>query len=110
MVCRDVADNFDMDVNTLYACLAGTTKHVGTSFSDPSHVAGCMDLIHLVAGGEEAWRARPFVSNSNCFVVPPMRFAEESCVTMEHCVRARHAGASALRRARPGRPRRRRWR
>jgi trimethylamine--corrinoid protein Co-methyltransferase len=88
MVCRDVADNFDMDINTLYACLAGTTKHVGTSFSDPAHVAGCFDLLHLVAGGEPAWRARPFVSNSNCFVVPPMKFAEESCITMEKCIRA----------------------
>lgn len=88
MVCRDVTDNYDMDVNTLYACLSGTTKHVGTSFSEPDHFAGCMDLIHMVAGGEEAWRARPFVSNSNCFVVPPMKFAEESCITMEHCVRA----------------------
>ncbi|HSF64632.1 MAG TPA: trimethylamine methyltransferase family protein [Paracoccaceae bacterium] len=88
MVCRDVVDNFEMDVNTLYACLSGTTKHVGTSFSDPSHVAGCFELLHMVAGGEEAWRARPFVSNSNCFVVPPMKFAEESCITMEACIRA----------------------
>jgi trimethylamine--corrinoid protein Co-methyltransferase len=87
-VCRDVTDNFDMDVNTLYASLAGTTKHVGTSFSDPAHVPGCLDLLHLVAGGEAAWRARPFVSNSNCFVVPPMKFAEESCLTLEACVRA----------------------
>ena len=88
MVCRDVIDNFHMDINTLYACMSGTTKHVGTSFSDPSHVAGCMDLLHMVAGGEEAWRARPFVSNSNCFVVPPMKFAEESCMAMESCIRA----------------------
>ncbi len=88
MVCRDIADNFDMDVNTLYACCSGTTKHVGTSFSDPSHVKGCFDLLHMIAGGEDKWRARPFVSNSNCFVVPPMKFAEESCITMEHCVRA----------------------
>jgi len=88
MVCRDVLDNFDMDINTLYACLSGTTKHVGTSFSDPSHVKGCFDLLHMVAGGEDNWRARPFVSNSNCFVVPPMKFAEESCITMEACIRA----------------------
>jgi trimethylamine--corrinoid protein Co-methyltransferase len=87
MVCRDITDNYEMDVNTLYACCAGTTKHIGTSFSDPSHVAGCFELLHLIAGGEEAWRARPFVSNSNCFVVPPMKFAEESCMTMEDCVR-----------------------
>ncbi|MDP5334606.1 MAG: trimethylamine methyltransferase family protein [Paracoccaceae bacterium] len=88
MVCRDVVDNFQMDINTLYACCAGTTKHVGTSFSDPSHVDGCFDLLHMIAGGEEAWRARPFVSNSNCFVVPPMKFATESCQTMEACIRA----------------------
>ena len=88
MVCRDIADNFEMDINTLYACCSGTTKHVGTSFSDPSHVKGCFDLLHMIAGGEAAWRARPFVSNSNCFVVPPMKFAEESCISMEHCVRA----------------------
>ena len=88
MVCRDIADNYEMDVNTLYACCAGTTKHVGTSFSDPSHVKGCFELLHMIAGGEDKWRARPFVSNSNCFVVPPMKFAEESCITMEACVRA----------------------
>ncbi|MGB5560572.1 MAG: trimethylamine methyltransferase family protein [Paracoccaceae bacterium] len=88
MVCRDVVDNFDMDINTLYGSLAGTTKHIGTSFSEPHHVAGCMELIHMVAGDEATWRARPFVSNSNCFVVPPMKFAEESCETMEHCIRA----------------------
>jgi trimethylamine--corrinoid protein Co-methyltransferase len=57
MVCRDVVDNFEMDINTLYACCGGTTKHVGTSFSDPSHIAGCMDFLHTVAGAEEAWRA-----------------------------------------------------
>ena len=87
MVCRDVIDNRDMDLNTLYGSLAGTTKHVGTSISDPSHVAACFDLIHMVAGGEEKWLERPFVSNSNCFVVPPMKFAEESCITMEDCIR-----------------------
>lgn len=87
MVCRDVIDNLEMDLNTLYACCAGTTKHVGTSFSDPSHVAPCFEMIHCIAGGEDKWRARPFISNSNCFVVPPMKFAEESCITMERCVR-----------------------
>ncbi|MDB5522940.1 MAG: mttB [Rhizobium sp.] len=87
MVCRDVSDNLQMDMNTLYACCAGTTKHVGTSFSDPAHVADGFDMLHMIAGGEDEWRARPFVSNSNCFVVPPMKFATESCQTMEHCIR-----------------------
>ncbi len=88
MVARDITDNLEMDLNTIYACCAGTTKHIGTSFDDPGHVAPSIELLHRLAGGEEAWRARPFVSNSNCFVVPPMKFAEESCRSMEACVRA----------------------
>lgn len=88
LVCREITENYDLDVNTIYASSAGTTKHIGTSFVQPSHMEGCLKLIHEIAGGEEAYRARPFISNSNCFVVPPMTFAEESCQVMEICVRA----------------------
>lgn len=88
LVARDVTDNYELDINTIFASCAGTTKHIGTSFSEPHHVEGCVELLHMIAGGEDQWRARPFLSNSNCFVVPPMKFAEESCVTMEHCIRA----------------------
>ena len=93
LVCRDITDNYDLDINTLYASVCGTTKHIGTSFSDPSHCAGCFDLLHMIAGGEEAWRARPFVSNTNCFVVPPMKFATESCQAMENAI---HGGMPVL--------------
>ena len=86
MVCRDIPDNFEMDLNTIYACCRGTTKHVGVSFTEPDFVDGCFDLIHAIAGGEAAWRARPFISNSNCFVVPPLKFATESCRVMEKCI------------------------
>ncbi len=88
LVCRDITDNLELDLNTIFASVSGTMKHIGTSFSDPSHVAPCVEMIHMIAGGEEAWRARPFISNSNCFVVPPMKFAEESCIAMENCIRA----------------------
>lgn len=88
MVARDIADNFEMDLNTVYACTTGTRKHVGTSFSEPAYVAGIMEMLHQMAGGEDAWRTRPFVSNTNCFVVPPLKFATESCETMEACIAA----------------------
>lgn len=86
MVCRDIEDSRAMDLNTIYASCAGTKKHVGTSIFDPDYVEDAFELLHLIAGGEAAWRARPFVSNSNCFVVPPMKFATESCRVMEKCV------------------------
>ncbi|WP_271947245.1 trimethylamine methyltransferase family protein [Ruegeria faecimaris] len=88
MVCRDISDNLEMDLNTIYACSSGTYKHIGTSFTDPSYVAPAMELIHMIAGGEDKWRERPFISNSNCFVVPPMKFATESCQVMEECIKA----------------------
>ncbi|WP_171099319.1 trimethylamine methyltransferase family protein [Ruegeria sp. HKCCD7255] len=88
MVCRDIEDNREMDLNTIYACCSGTYKHVGTSFTDPNYVAPAMEMLHMIAGGEDNWRARPFVSNTNCFVVPPMKFATESCLVMEECIKA----------------------
>jgi len=88
MVARDVTDNFELDMNTIYACVSGTSKHIGTSFVEPDFVAGGIEMLHMIAGSEAKWRARPFMSNSNCFVVPPMRFASESCLIMEQCIAA----------------------
>lgn len=88
MVCRDISDNLEMDVNSIYACCAGTTKHIGTSFTLPEYVKHGVELLHMIAGGEDKWRERPFVSNTNCFVVPPMKFATESCQVMEECIKA----------------------
>jgi len=87
MVARDVLDNYELDINTIYASCTATKKHVGTSFVEPAFVPSCLDLLHMIAGGEGKWHERPFVSNSNCFVVPPMKFATESCEVMEACIR-----------------------
>ena len=86
MVCRDILDNREMDLNTIYACATGTEKHIGTSFTEPDFVDDAFEMLHMIAGGEDKWRERPFVSNSNCFVVPPMKFATESCQVMEKCI------------------------
>jgi trimethylamine--corrinoid protein Co-methyltransferase len=86
MVCRDISDNREMDLNTIYAVCSGTTKHSGTSFTEPDFVDDALKMLHKIAGGEDKWRERPFVSNSNCFVVPPLKFATESCEVMERCI------------------------
>mgnify|MGYP001794828279 CR=1 FL=1 len=86
MVCRDITNNCEMDYNSIYACCSGTMKHIGVSFTEPEFVAPALEMLHMIAGGEDAWRARPFVGNTNCFVVPPMKFATESCQVMERCI------------------------
>ena len=88
MVCRDIVDNAEMDLNTVYATTRGTTKHIGVSFTEAGFVADCVELLHMIAGGEDKWRERPFVSNTNCFVVPPMKFATDACLVMETCIEA----------------------
>ena len=77
-VLRDIKDPRVLDQNSIYCSVMGTQKHIGTSFTEASHVTDGLQMLHIIAGGEDKWRERPFVSMSNCFVVPPMKFAEES--------------------------------
>ena len=85
-VLRDVADNYAMDLNTTYCSVAGTSKHVGASWTDHAHLEKTFELLHVIAGSEENWRARPFVSQSSCFVVPPMKFAQEALACLRIAV------------------------
>jgi len=87
VVPRDIEAPDAMDLNTCYAAVAGTTKHVGTSMVHADHVTEVLEMLHHIAGGEDKWRERPFVSQSNCFVVPPMKFAEDACGALEVAVR-----------------------
>ena len=93
VVCRDLVLPEEMDFNTTYACVSGTTKHVGASWVAPEHVEQSLKMLHMIAGGEDKWRARPFVSQSNCFVVPPMKFAYDACKCLEVAV---HGGMPVL--------------
>jgi len=87
MVCRDLEDIREMDINTCYASISGTKKHVGTSFSFPETVNEAIQMLHLISGSEADWRKRPFVSMSSCFVVPPLKFAEDASACLEAGVR-----------------------
>ncbi len=87
VVARDMSDPRELDINTCYASVAGTFKHVGTSFVLPQHLDESLAMLHLIAGSEQRWRERPFVSCSSCFVVPPLRFAADACHVLEACVR-----------------------
>ncbi len=87
MVARDIEDPAAMDLNTTYISVSGTTKHCGVSYVDAAHAEEGLRLLHEIAGGEDQWRERPFASVSSCFVVPPMRFAQDACSVMEVCIK-----------------------
>lgn len=88
VVARDIEDNALMDLNTAYACLAGTSKHVSISITEPQNVKAIAQLCYQIAGSEALFRARPFLTVMVCHVVPPMRFAEEACEVLELAIKA----------------------
>ena len=88
VVARDVADPFALDINTAFTCMKATSKPIGVSFCDPSHVAPVIDMFDLALGKRGAFRERPFCMAVVVHVVPPLTFAEEGVLTLEQAVDA----------------------
>lgn len=88
VVARDTKSILDLDINTTYACLHGTTKSIAVSYTDAASVNAVIPMLDAVAGGEGKFRKRPFCTAVCCHVVPPMRFATESCEALEAAVLA----------------------
>lgn len=88
LVARDMPTARVLDLNTAYACLAGTSKHVCVSASDVAHVADIAALAHAAAGGAAAFAERPCLSLNVNHVAPPLRFAPEACRVLEAAVEA----------------------
>lgn len=86
MVCTDAPNPKSLDVTTAYACLAGTSKHVCVSVTEPDNVADVAAICYEIAGGEQAFRDRPFLTVMATHVVPPMRFATDACEVVEQAV------------------------
>ena len=87
VVARDV-ENDDLDVNTFYACLNATGKHVMGGCYFPRKIDDILRLGSLLAGGQDAFLARPFLSLNLGWVVSPLRFALETVETLTAAVRA----------------------
>ncbi|MFU1476183.1 trimethylamine methyltransferase family protein [Roseovarius sp. C7] len=86
VVARDAQTILDLDINTTYACLSGTSKSIAVSYTDSASVRAVQPMLDAVAGGK--FRERPFCTAVCCHVVPPMRFATESCEALEAAVEA----------------------
>ncbi|MBE1283250.1 MAG: methyltransferase [Rhodobacteraceae bacterium] len=87
VVARDLTDPFEMDLNTAYACLKGTAKPVGGSFTSEENMEAAVQMMQMIAGGPDALRARPPFCVSTCFIVPPLTFAEEALGVIECAAR-----------------------
>ncbi len=83
VVARDMPTTLDLDVNTAYACLKGTAKHVSTSATEGAHVQHIAQMCETIAGSMAAFAAKPFLSLNINHVVPPLRFAHDACAVIQ---------------------------
>jgi trimethylamine--corrinoid protein Co-methyltransferase len=88
VVARDMPTWDAIDLHTVYACMLGTTKHICSSFNNGGSVRTAVAMMDMALGEEGGFRKRPFCSIACTHVVPPLRFARDSCEAMEAAVRA----------------------
>ncbi|MEO1292721.1 MAG: trimethylamine methyltransferase family protein [Pseudomonadota bacterium] len=86
-MARDLP-NEAIDINQYYACLAATTKHVMANVYEPGNVPAIRALGDMLAGGTEAFDARPILSATACWTVSPLRFAPETVEVLDALIDA----------------------
>ena len=85
-VARDIPVDL-LDINTFYASITNTTKHVTVNAFSVQAVREIIELATLIAGSREALLARPLVSFTNCWTVSPLRYAPETVEVLTEIIR-----------------------
>lgn len=86
-IATDIRDIFDLDVNTAFALLMGTTKPLGTAFTVAEHVDPIIDMFDIALGGEGKYRKTPFCKAHISPVISPMRYGEDAVDVALACMR-----------------------
>jgi trimethylamine--corrinoid protein Co-methyltransferase len=79
----------EYDVNTYYACLKSTGKHVMSGVNDETGLHQVIELAALVAGGRKVLQARPFISVITSFAISPLKLCTQSTLIMQAAARNR---------------------
>lgn len=85
-VATDLEDIRDLDINTVYALLAGTTKPIGTSITIADHVDPIVDMLDIALGGEGRFREKPFCKAHISPVISPLRYGEDAFEVALRCI------------------------
>lgn len=77
------------DVNTYYACLKSTAKHVMSGVNNVDGLHRVIDLAAVVAGGKDRLQARPIISVIASFAISPLKLCTQSTLIMQEANRNR---------------------
>ena len=85
-VARDIPGEL-LDLNTYYAALTNTGKHVTGNCFTVSSLHDVLEMAEMIAGSRQALRERPFISFITCWTVSPLRYAPETVEVLTEIVR-----------------------
>ena len=90
VVATEFDDFLACDINTAYASVSGTAKHSALTFNDAKNVEPTLEMLHMIAGGEDKFRERPFCHGGGCPIISPLRYGAENA---EVCIEATRFGS-----------------
>ncbi|MEJ2169393.1 MAG: trimethylamine methyltransferase family protein, partial [Desulfobacterales bacterium] len=79
----------DYDINTFFACLKATPKHVMAGVGNEAGFHKVLDLAAMVAGDRRKLIERPFISIIASFAISPLKLCTQSTLIMQEAVRNR---------------------
>lgn len=85
-IANDLPNARDLDINTAYALMSGTTKHIVTSFFDPAHLREAVRMYDMSLGETCRFRDRPFAQAIVVVSVSPLKFSPEGCQVLTAAV------------------------
>lgn len=86
-VATDMQSTLDLDINTVFALLKGTTKPVATSFTVAENIQPIIDMLDIVEGGTGAFSKRPYIKAHISPLISPMRFGEDAVDVVFECIK-----------------------
>jgi trimethylamine--corrinoid protein Co-methyltransferase len=89
VIVHDLPDALTLDLNTAYACLTGTQKHIGITVSEADNIAAVIALFDIFLGAEGRFRQTPFCQLQVSPLLSPLRFDADEC---RKCLTAIRAG------------------
>ncbi len=90
IVATDMQGRLACDINTAYASAAGTAKHTALTFGDAKNIEPTLEMLYMIAGGEDKFRERPFCHGGGCPIISPLRYGDDNS---EVCIESARFGA-----------------
>jgi trimethylamine---corrinoid protein Co-methyltransferase len=86
-IARDMETTEQLDINTAYALLRGTSMPLGITIGSVENIRAVTSMFDMALGQEGQFKKTPIAHMVQGAGVPPLRFAFERCIIKEEAIR-----------------------